>query len=190
MKIIKRQLKRLIESIINEESEDRFRIPGYEGLERFRMPGYEGNEGFRLPDDFGQEAQKATGAAKLVAEKLVDLIDADSGEGFEYGVYADIDKIDEASGLYIVSLTDMSGMGGIVDPEDVIHIHVIIADEGEGVNIRIKDNKPSYAGKIPEYEFANERDTIDMFIMGPENREISVQKLVLDIFEDIKYMFT
>ena len=174
-KINRKQLRIFIESILNEGSEDRFRIPGYEGL-----------EGFRLPDDFGQEPQKATGAAKLVAEKLVDLVDNDSGEGFKYGIYADIGVKDEASGLYIVNLNDMSGMGGITNPKDIIDVTVIVADEGEGVNIRIKDNKPSYAGRMSEYEFANESHTRDMFIMGPEIREASVQELTQDILENIR----
>ena len=186
MKLNRKQLRTIIESTINEGSEDGFRIPGYEGLENFRLPGYEGYEGFRLPDDFGQEPQKATGAAKLVAEKLVDVVDNDSGEDFVYGIYADIGKRDEASGSYIVSLTDMSGMGGVTNPKDIIDVTVMIADEGEGVNIRIKDNKPSYAGRFSEYEFANESHTRDMFIMGPEIRETSVQELAQDILEDIR----
>lgn len=179
MKLNRKQLRIMIKSILREGSEDGFRIPGYKGLDH-------DDKGFRLPDDFGQEAQKATGAAKLVAKKLVNVIDNDSGEGFEYGIYADIGTIDEASGSYVVSLTDMSGMGGIVNPEDIINVTVMIADEGEGVNIRIKDNKPSYSGRMSEYEFANESHTRDMFIMGPEIREASVQELAQDILENIR----
>ena len=41
MRITRRQLRIIIESVLNEGSEDGFRIPGYEGLEGFRIPGYE-----------------------------------------------------------------------------------------------------------------------------------------------------
>ena len=67
MRITRRQLRIIIESVLNEGSEDGFRIPGYEGLEGFRIPGYEGLEGFRIP---GYEEEQKTNSNFLSKPRL------------------------------------------------------------------------------------------------------------------------